>query len=95
MKTTSGKIARQWCRRAFLDGKMKPLLHLTSGKKSIEGGGGVGDGVGGGNGGVRQSPGAGGDGGGKVLGGSSDLQVTLVTIVKIRLWFSTPKFSWM
>lgn len=28
IKTTSGKIARQWCRRAFLDGKMKPLLHL-------------------------------------------------------------------
>ncbi|CAN0203382.1 unnamed protein product, partial [Laminaria digitata] len=30
VKTTSGKIARQWCRRAFLDGKMKPLLHLQS-----------------------------------------------------------------
>eukprot|EP00903_Cladosiphon_okamuranus_P015957 g14739.t1 len=39
IKTTSGKIARQWCRRAFLDGKMKPLLHLDGTQADSNGSG--------------------------------------------------------
>lgn len=39
IKTTSGKIARQWCRRAFLEGKMKPLVHLKSAKVDDSDGG--------------------------------------------------------
>ncbi|CBJ27587.1 conserved unknown protein [Ectocarpus siliculosus] len=39
VKTTSGKIARQWCRRAFLQAKMKPLVHLKSAKVDDSNGG--------------------------------------------------------
>ena len=37
-KTTSGKIARSWCRKAYIDGSLSILVKWDSDTKNIENG---------------------------------------------------------